>query len=140
MTDKSTEHDELARGSEGIAAHSVTTGQEVKDNVLHDWRKWTFKALQVGDCLIEPGAEFTLYDDGSTTWTCELSSGDTGDEMTCFFFIQDSRGIQLFSTGRYHYDISDKDHKHRWDDNRGPNANYAQHFGAAQLNDIRCYC
>jgi hypothetical protein len=140
MADEYAERDELARGSEGIDAHSVTTGEELREDVLYEWKRWTFKALQVGDCLIEAGAVFTLYSDGATTWTCELSSGDTGDEMTCFFFFKDSRGIQLFSSGRYHFNISDKDRKHRWNDNRGPNATYAQHFAAVDGNTIRCYC
>lgn len=114
----------------------------VIDGLTADAKVFTFDAIQTGDCLVESGATFTLYEDGATRWNCEISSGDTGDEWTMFITVKDSRGVDLFTTGRYHKDIKSKNKKKRWEDIRGANPNFAQYFSRAKTGSViaSCWC
>lgn len=103
-------------------------------------KPWSFDAIQRGDCRIEAGATFTLFSDGSTLWVCDISSGDSGDEWDGFFRITSAGGVVLFDTGNYHFDISEKDVKKRWNDHRGANGTYAQHFNEATSIAFHCSC
>jgi Family of unknown function (DUF6294) len=140
VADNSTKDADGTKAGGGFAADSKTMGTELVNGLDLQWVKWAFKAIQAGDCRVEAGAEFTLYSDGATNWTSEISSGDSGDEWKCWFHIKDARGVELFVTDRYYFNISDKDHKHNWTDNRGPNATYASHFNEADKNNVICYC
>lgn len=121
-------------------ASDFSTADAQDTNQLLAYKWWTFDPIQTGDCLIEAGATFTLYSDGSTHWTCDISSGDTGDEWDGYFRVKNSNGVVLFDTGNYHFNISEKDVKKRWDEHRGANAGYAQHFNEAHSLNFPCSC
>ena len=96
--------------------------------------------IRRGDCTIDAGATFTLFSDGSTNWTCDISSTDSGDEWDGSFRVSNAASVVLFDTGPYHFDISDSNVKKRWNENRGPNGQFAQSFNEAQGNSFSCNC
>ena len=100
----------------------------------------TWDQIRRGDCTIDAGATFTLFSDGSTSWVCDISSTDSGDEWDGFFRVTNAGGVVLFDTGRYHFDISEANAKKRWNEFRGPNAQFAQAFHEAQGNGFACSC
>ncbi len=123
------------------SVHNFTEGlKEDPKGASLQYRTWTFTAIQRGDCLVEAGATFTLIEDGSTVWSCQISSGDHGDEWDGHFDITNGAGELVIRTGTYHFDISDKDTKHQWDDSRGPNSDFASHFAEASTNNFYCSC
>lgn len=69
-------------------ATGATVAEAQEENNILAFKSWTWDAIQVGDCRIESGARFTLYSDASTHWTCDISSGDTGDEWDEYFRIK----------------------------------------------------
>jgi hypothetical protein len=117
----------------------VVANAQVKNRILAS-KTWTWGEIRRGDCTIDAGAAFTLFSDGSTNWTCNISSTDTGDEWDGAFRVTNGAGVVLFDTGRYHFDISESGVKKRWNENRGPNAQFAQSFNEAQGNSFSCSC
>jgi len=112
---------------------------QVKNSILAS-KFWTFGQIRRGDCTIDAGATFTLFSDGSTSWVCDISSTDSGDEWEGSFRITNAGGVVLFDTGGYHFDISESNVKKRWNEFRGPNGQFAQAFNEAQGNSFSCNC
>jgi hypothetical protein len=98
------------------------------------------RGIQRGDCLIEPGARFTVNHDGSTEWDCWVSSGDSGDFYDGEFHIKNAQGQTLFITGNYRLGIGPKDKKKNWKDSRGPNPTWAAKLSEAYLVAFACSC
>lgn len=133
--------DERTQGTEKYqeATDFATTDAQDRNRLLAS-KFWTWGEIRRGDCTIDAGATFTLFSDGSTHWICDISSTDTGDEWDGFFRITNAGGVVLFDTGRYHFDIHDSNLKKRWNEFRGPNAQFAQAFNEAQRNSFFCSC
>lgn len=127
-----------AEGEHEATGFVISESQE--RNLILASKTWTWDAIQVGSCRIEAGATFTLFSDGSTYWSCDISSGDTGDEWDGYFRIKNSTGVVLFDTGKYHFNISEKDVKKRWAEHRGANSGYAAHYNEAQAMSFPCSC
>lgn len=109
-------------------------------NQIQSSKFWTWGQIRRGDCTIDAGATFTLFSDGSTSWVCDISSTDSGDERDGFFRVTNAGGVVLFDTSRYHFDISEANVKKRWNEFRGPNAHFAQAFNEASGNSFSCSC
>ncbi len=107
-------------------------------NNLQASKTWTFGEISRGDCKINAGAQFTLFADGSTSWVCDISSSDSGDEWDGSFRISNAGDVVLFDTGGYHFDISEGGVTKRWNEVRGANPNFAVAFNEAQ--GIRFFC
>jgi hypothetical protein len=127
------------QSSQALSANDmVVAAAQVKNQILAS-KSWTWGEIRRGDCAIDAGARFTLFSDGSTNWICDISSTDSGDEWDGTFHITNSGGVELF-TSHYHFDISDGNVKKRWNENRGPNGQFAQSFNEAQGNSFACSC
>jgi hypothetical protein len=111
-----------------------------EDNQILASKFWTWEQIRRGDCTIDAGATFTLFSDGSTTWVCDISSSDSGDEWDGAFRVTNAAGVVLFDTGGYHFDISEENVKKRWNEVRGPNGQFAAAFNEAQGNSFTCSC
>jgi hypothetical protein len=109
-------------------------------NQIQASKSWVWGQIRRGDCTIDAGATFTLFSDGSTSWVCDISSTDSGDEWDGFFRVTNAAGVVLFDTGRYHFDISEANVKKRWNEFRGPNGQFAQAFNEARGNSFACNC
>ena len=133
--------DAKTRNSPRGIQHSEFVETEAQDNnrILAS-KSWTWGKIERGDCDINQGATFTLFSDGSTHWVCDIRSDDSGDEWDGFFRVKNSAGVVLFDTGRYHFDISEKNVTKRWNELRGPDGNFAAAFNEAQSNDFLCSC
>jgi hypothetical protein len=129
-----------ARAATGQRSSEFVLGDAQEKNNILASRTWTWGAIGRGDCTIDAGAAFTLFSDGSTNWTCDISSTDSGDEWDGAFRVTNAAGVVLFDAGPYHFDISESGVKKRWNENRGPNAQFAQSFGEAQGNSFSCSC
>jgi len=116
----------------------VAEAQE-KNQILAS-KYWTWGEIRRGDCTIDGGATFTLFSDGSTTWVCDISSSDSGDEWDGAFRVTNAAGVVLFDTGGYHFDISEENVKKRWNEFRGPNGQLAAAFNEAYGNSFTCSC
>ena len=125
---------------EGQEAVDIVTAEAQETNNILASKSWTWAAIRRGDCTIENGARFTLFSDGSTHWVCDISSTDSGDEWDGSFTVTNAAGTVLFQTARYHFDIRDKNVRKRWDEPRGPRADFARAFNEAQGNSFSCNC
>jgi hypothetical protein len=121
------------------ASHLVVADAQTKNRILAS-KTWTWTEIRRGDCTIDAGATFILFSDGSTNWTCNISSTDSGDEWDGRFRITNASGVVLFDTAPYHFDISESNVKKRWNENRGPNGQFAQAFNEAHGNGFSCSC
>lgn len=122
-----------------VADELVRAAAQTKNNILAS-KSWTWGQIRRGDCTIDAGATFTLFSDGSTHWVCDISSTDSGDEWDGRFRVTNAGGVVLFDTSPYHFDISESNVKKRWNEHRGPNAQFAQSFNEAQGNSFFCTC
>jgi hypothetical protein len=132
--------DEKIRAESLQTASSLGLANAQEKNLILASKFWTWSQIRRGDCTIDSGATFTLFSDGSTSWVCDISSIDSGDEWDGSFRVTNAGGVVLFDTGRYHFDISDANVKKRWNEFRGPNAQFAQSFNEAQGNSFSCDC
>lgn len=132
----------LQQEEQGIAAeHFTSTDAQTKKRAqaLQASKLWTWIKVERGDCTIK-NASFTLFEDGSTNWSCDISSTDSGDEWEGFFSIKDAAGVELFKAIRYHFDIHDSNSVKHWNEARGPNATFAAHFNEAKKISFFCNC
>lgn len=123
-----------------LASSDLMIADAQQKNQILASKSWTWGEIRRGDCTIDAGATFTLFSDGSTNWTCDISSTDSGDEWDGSFRVSNAASVVLFDTGPYHFDISDSNVKKRWNENRGPNGQFAQSFNEAQGNSFSCNC
>lgn len=101
---------------------------------------WTFPSeIKRGDCTINAGAQFTLYENGATNWRCDIRSSDSGDEWDGDMRCLNNANTQLWSD-HYHFDISDENVTKRWDESRGANEARANSFNEAARISFSCSC
>jgi hypothetical protein len=86
------------------------------------YRAAKFSSLDVHDCHIANG-EFRFYENGATSWECDISSTDSGDEWDGHFSGGlagydgkiGTMGLALFHVSpSFHFNISDKNVVKHW--------------------------
>ena len=103
------------------------------------YKFWTFGQIGRGDCMIFAGAVFTLYQDGTTNWRCDIRSSDSGDEWDGDIICYNAANVELWRD-HYHFNISDENATKRWDETRGANAARANSFAEASTLNFSCNC
>ncbi len=116
---------------EGVVAFDALRGMSYKF--------WTFGQIDRGDCTIFPGGTFTLYQDGSTNWRCDIKSSDSGDEWDGDFHCENQGHTHLWSD-HYHFDISVENQVRRWDESRGPDSTRSNTYPEAHWLSFACSC
>lgn len=111
------------------------------ENEILSSRSFTWDAIRRGDCLIEPGGTFTLYEDGSSNWRCDISSRDSNDHWEGEFRFMSAGNSILAQTGRYAFNLgSEKNKKRRWDENRRAEERFARIYNEVHHMEFNCKC
>lgn len=87
------------------AAHSVSVSAVpvVHTGVLHSnglhpnlaWKSFTWNAIFVGDCVMQNGATWTLFSDGTASFDGTAGSSDGGDAWLMWLHLKDANGAEL---------------------------------------------
>lgn len=75
----------------------------VRSGVLHSngvhpnlaWKSFTWNAIFTGDCVMQNGATWTLYSDGSASFDGTVGSSDGGDAWLMWMHVKDTNGAEL---------------------------------------------
>lgn len=117
------------------------------------YRSFSFPSIDRGDCHVSNG-EFRFYENGSTSWECDVSSTDSGDEWDGTF-SGGTNGYDgtlptvdrfLFAVlPSFHFDIHDANATKHWLQGFGPHGNsYAAGIGPFEtfqrLGSVVFYC
>ena len=117
------------------------------------YRRFLFSSIDRGDCHVSNG-EFRFYEDGSTSWECDVSSTDSGDEWDGAFsggqagYDGELPTVHLFLFAvlpSFHFDIHDANTVKHWLQGFAPDSNtYASGIGPFQtfqrLGSVVFYC
>jgi|GEM_PF-3675809 len=123
---------------------NATTAEKLKevnpDDLHPSYKPFSFAAwIHRGDCSILPGAQFKLYENGTTNWLCEIKSEDSGDEWDGYIVCTNANKLELWRD-HYHFNINDGGVTKRWDETRGPDLGKAHSYAEAFSISFVCNC
>jgi hypothetical protein len=76
-----------------VVRTGVLKSNGVRPNLA--WKSYTWNAIFTGDCVMQQGATWTLYSDGTASFDGTVGSSDGGDAWLMWMHLRDANGAEL---------------------------------------------